>query len=489
MNEITCRIGIIMNFFSTVKEVNPQDNSHPPSQHFGMRIKTPVPPGSFWFIVILLILIPQICMGTETNESIAAGKVTVTDVVIDPSVLMTGDVGMVTCTVENTGESNVVISDAHLISKEITVLNSDTYLGSRTIGAGTEMKFSFTILANQPENIYYPAFYLNYKDAGSLRYNIPLRIEEPQLAVSVAGIPETFSRGVTSTITLHLGNAKSVNMTGITIIPSGDGIKCNQTSSFIGNLGPHSEKLIGFDIIPLSSSILNFNISYTCGMNSHYTSYSIPIVPGTDKLAADPVLNNLEVTVEGSGKTLAGDISNTGISDAYGVVVSLQGAVGDDGNPNQKYAIGTISSGDFESFEISIPADLKKVPLVTSYKDVSGNRFTKNSTVDIDEICGESSFGFPAGSGPAVGFPPGSSGGTGSSSEIPPGEQGGRVGSGVNPMNPLSGAGGGMSGLPVMEILIVVGTIIALIITRKIWNLKKKGKKITFTMKKSGNDD
>ena len=432
-------------------------------------------------IVIMILLVSSPCIAVQTNETVdAAGKVTVTDAVIEPSVLMTGDVGLVTFTVENTGTSNVVVSDAQLISKEITVLNSDIYQSSRTIGAGTKMKFSFTILANQPENIYYPAFYLNYQDAGSLRYNIPVRVEEPQLALSVAGIPETYSKGVTSRITLQVGNAKSVNMTGITIVPSGTGIQCNRTSFFIGDLAPHSEKAMILEIIPSIATNLNFNVSYTCGMNSHQTSYSIPITLGTDKLAADPILNNIEVTTESSGKLIAGDVSNAGLTDAYGVVVSLESSSKEDANPNEKYAIGTISSGDFESFELTVPSNLKKVPLVIQYKDSSGNQFLKNMSIDLDQISGGDASGINNGSGSPGGMPgngaPTSTGGqTGSSSS------GGR--SGVNPMNPLSGIGSGMKGIPVTEILYGAGVLIVLGLIWVIWRRKFKGRKINFTFK------
>ena len=75
-------------------------------------------------LAIFFIAIP--CCAADTNESDdSAGKVTVTDVSIDPEVLMTGDVGLVTFTVENTGEQNVAISNAELISKDITVLNGE----------------------------------------------------------------------------------------------------------------------------------------------------------------------------------------------------------------------------------------------------------------------------------------------------------------------------------------------------------------------------
>ncbi|PWR73893.1 hypothetical protein DK846_01635 [Methanospirillum lacunae] len=443
---------------------------------------------TFGLLLILLICTPC-CLAIATNETIdAAGKVTVTDAVIEPSVLMTGDVGLLTVTVENTGTSNVVISDARLISKELTVLNPETYQSTRTIGAGTKMQFSFSIVANQPENIYYPAFYLNYQDAGSLRYNIPVRVETPELQLFVSGIPQNYAKGVKSSITLHVGNAKSVNMTGISIIPSGDGIQCNQTSFFIGDLYPHSEKSVIFDVTPSETANLNFNVTYSCGMNSHQTSYSVPITLGTDKLAAEPLINNIEVGTESGQTTLSGDVSNAGISDAYGVVVSLESAVGENGNPNEKYAIGTITAGDYESFDLKIPSGLKTVPVVIQYKDSSGNQFSKPLTLDMEKISGGTQgstingAGMPQGGAPpgAGGMPSGVSSGSSSSS---------RSGSssssrtGVNPMNPLSGMGQGMSGVPVMEILYGIIILIIVIVIWVLWKRKMKGRKISINAK------
>lgn len=435
----------------------------------------------FGALVLVFLLIQS--ASAATNETIdAAGRVTVTDVDIDPAVLMTGDVGLITFRVENTGTSNVAITDAQLISKDIVVLNSDVYKTSRTIGAGTETEFTFTILANQPENIYYPAFYINYKDAGSLRYNVPIRVEEPHLAVSVSGIPLVFSSGVKTKLSLMLGNAKSVNMTGITILPTGDGIQCNRTSAFIGNLAPHSEKAILFEITPSKETDLNFNISYTCGMNAHQTAYTIHIPLGTDKLAADPIINNIEVTSGSGGNTIAGDVSNAGLSDAYGVVVALESAAGEGGNPNQKYVIGTITTGDFSSFEITVPGNLKTVPLVIQYKDSSGNQFTKNISVDTNQANGGMDFsqngppaGFSEGGSPPSGAPGAVSGATtGSSSQST---------RRVNPMNPLSGMGSGMNNLPITEILVGIGILVVALVAWRLWKRKGNGRKIRITFK------
>jgi hypothetical protein len=430
------------------------------------------------YVIFILFLLSHVCVAIETNESLdAAGRITVTDVVTDPSILMIGDVGMITFTVENTGSKNVVVSDAHLISKEITVLNSDIYKTGRTIGAGTKMKFSFTILADQPENIYYPAFYLNFKDAGSLRYNVPIKVEEPQLALSVAGIPESFTRGVSYKISLLIGNAKSVNMTGVTIIPSGNGIQCNRTSFFIGDIGPHAEKNIVFEIIPSVPTDMVFNVSYTCGMNTHHTSYTIPITLGIDKRAAEPILNNIVYASDSSGNKLSGDVSNAGLSDAYGVIVSVDNESENETeeNPNHRYVIGTIESGDFSSFEITLPGNQGSVTLAISYKDSSGNLFTKKTAINMNQLSGGGSTngfsGAPGGSGTL--------GSAQSSSSTGTSDRNNRV----NPMNPLSNMGKGLNGLPVTELIYVIIGIIGIFIIWRLWKRKMKGKKIKFSFR------
>lgn len=424
--------------------------------------------------LIFLILVPT-CSAAESNESIdAAGRVTVTNVLLEPAVLMTGDVGLVTFTVENTGTSNVVISDAHLISKEITVLNSEIYSSSRTIGAGTQMDFTFTILANQPENVYYPAFYINYRDAGSLRYNVPIRVEEPLLSISAIGIPETFARGVPSQISLLLGNAKSVNITGITIEPYGEGVRFDRTSFFIGDIGPHKEKTVEFEIIPTIDTNVGFNVSYKCGMNTHRTSFSMPVYLGTDKKSADPIINNIETSSESGGVRITGDVSNAGLSDAYGVIVSLESAAGDDGHPNQKYVIGTVSSGDFASFEIVVPQSSKPVPLVILYKDSSGNQLSKNVLIDLNQISGGGSVSFGQGSGMPAGGSPGAAGAP---------STGGRTTGGANPMNPLSGMGSGMNNIPVMEIIYGIAAFVILVVLWLLYKRKMKGRRLRISFK------
>lgn len=422
-------------------------------------------------ILILLLSFTGITYADETAVN-ASGKVTVTDTVVNPEILIQGDVGLVTVTVKNTGSSNVVISNAELITKDLIVLNSDIYNSQRTIGGGTSMDFTFTIVANQPDGVYYPAFYLNYRDAGSLRYNIPIQVESPDISISGIQIPESYLSNVKNQVTLMLGNPKSVDMTGITITPRGEGIKSDQTSYFIGKLGAHNSTLNTFGIIPSIPTNLTFDVNYTCGMNTHYTSFTLPIRFGLNKLAADPILNNLEVTSDTTGRKLSGDVSNSGLQDALGVMVSLQNDTQQD-NPNLNYVIGTIQSDDFSSFELTLPQS--RDPLITlqiQYKDNSGNPFTKTIPVNLDQISPPSSYQRSSGGSGTGGAPSSSSGGGN--------RGGGGFGGSGNPVNNL---GRGMNNIPVTEIAVAIGGLIVLIVGWRVWRKRTKGKKISIKTK------
>ena len=432
-----------------------------------------LPVFSLLFILLLFLSFTGVTAADEAAIN-ASGKVTVTHIEINPEILIQGDVALVTVTIKNTGNTNVVISDAGLITNDLTVLNSGIYNSQRTIGGGNSMDFTFTIIANQPEGIYYPAFYLDYRDAGSLRYNIPVSVESPELSISSTDIPETYLSEVKNIVTLRIGNPKSVDMTGITITPRGEGIRCNETSDFIGKLGPHNSTMSVFEIIPTVPTNLTFDVNYTCGMNTHHTLFTLPVRIGLNKRAAEPVLNNMQVTSESTGIKLSGDVSNSGLQDAYGVIVTYQNET-EQNNPNLNYVIGTIQSGDYSSFDITLPKNTPpEITLVIQYKDDSGNPFTTSVPVNMDKISSSSSFSFQgiSGSSGTGGGTSAAAGGTSRGSSTYGGAR-----------NPFSSLGRGMNSIPVTEIALAIGGIIVLIGVWIFWRKRRPGKKIRIKVK------
>jgi uncharacterized protein YfaS (alpha-2-macroglobulin family) len=186
-----------------------------------------------WTAVILCILLIGTAAAADDESSDAAAQISVTDVAITPDVLLKGDTATVAVTVKNTGDDSVALSRATFSGTGIAVLNSQTYDAVGDIGPGTTKTFTFTIQATGSDGFYYPTFYLDYRDAGSLRYAVPIQVQNDEVEISVLDKPEVFTADKKETVKLLIGNPRENAVSGVTITPSGDGIESTQSSYFV----------------------------------------------------------------------------------------------------------------------------------------------------------------------------------------------------------------------------------------------------------------
>ncbi|MGA2162606.1 MAG: hypothetical protein ABSG28_10505, partial [Methanoregula sp.] len=131
----------------------------------------------------------------------------------------------------------------------------------------------------------------------------------------------------------------------------------------------------------------------------------------------------------GSNYDITGDITNAGITDAYGVIVNV-GSPATGTGTYPVYAIGSIAADDSGSFELTFTSsDLSAVPVIISWKDASGNDYSTTKTLNLNSLSGtgsstasssskttSSSASSMSGPGGMSGGPGGMSGGPGGSS-------------------------------------------------------------------------
>jgi hypothetical protein len=340
-----------------------------------------------WYLAILLmaLLIPLVAAQTVTLTNTAASQVSVTNVQLDPPILMPGDIGLVIIEVTNSGSQSVPLDTASIFTREITVVNENAYLSLGTLGAGNKMTFTYTLEAGRKDGVYYPIFSLSFRNPGadSLRYPIAIKVESSELQLSVIAEPDTFSSGRTDAITLLVGNPREDALNGIVIVPHGEGINFTQKSYFVGDLDPGMSSRVTFNVTPSLPSTITFTAQYRNGMNDHFVSISMPVSFGTDKTRADPVVNNYQLSQEGLVYTLTGDVTNAGLSDAHGVVVMV-GPPARAVDPNPVSPIGSLQPDDLSSFEISFTApNLTEIPVLITFKDLDGNTFQKTTMVNL----------------------------------------------------------------------------------------------------------
>ncbi|NLB01467.1 MAG: hypothetical protein GX837_11045 [Methanomicrobiales archaeon] len=382
-------------------------------------------------ICIVLLLLSAIVGGATAANASAEEQIAVTSVIVNPDTLMRGDIGTVTVEIKNTGETGVAIRRAELYPNGISVLNDKTHDSVGTIGPGNTMSFTFTVRADTEDGIYYPTFYLDIRDGGSIRYSVPVTIESTEIRVNVVDAPETFPVDGKDTITLSIGNPREGSVNGVTITPSGEGVKNTRTAIFLGALASDEEKNASFEIVASQSTELTFDVSYRNGINEHHTTLTVPIEIGERAVAPDMVINNIEITRSGSAITLTGDVTNAGLEDAYSVKITVDDPATPT-DPYPVYVVGGLEPDDFSSFEVTCNAEgASSIPLIVEYRDQDGKTFTETVTVSLNSA-GQASTAGSGGQIPSGGSP-----------------QGGRGGMGMS-------LGGGFSQIPVMEILLVV---------------------------------
>ncbi|MDR2855217.1 MAG: hypothetical protein LBV40_03550 [Methanomicrobiales archaeon] len=359
---------------------------------------------SIIYIFIILILFcstPVISDGTEAEN--AAAQISVANIVISPSLPFEDDIITVTVIIQNTGTQPVAISRAELYSKDLTVLNQRTYASVGTVGAGNTMEFTFSVRANAGDGIYYLWFYLDFRDAGSLQYHIPVTISNTPVVVSVTDMPTVFQENGEETITISVGNPRENTLNGVSVEISGSGITSTQNTRFIGTLPADESREVSCDLTAASSTDLLITTTYRTGTNEHMNELLIPITVGSGGKSASLIINNVELDAETTGyHKISGDVNNAGLKTAEAVVVTT-----DDPavpiEPYRNYVIGSLNPDDFSSFDLTFTADdMSQIPVVVSYKDRSGSVFSETFTLDMSHAFEENRAARMPGPSPVV---------------------------------------------------------------------------------------
>jgi hypothetical protein len=109
----------------------------------------------------------------------------------------------------------------------------------------------------------------------------------------------------------------------------------------------------------------------------------IPVIFGSDKKAANPVISNVQVKNDAGIWHVTGDVNNAGLETANTVMVtSLAPAIPQD--PYKVYVVGALKTDDFGSFEVTLTAvNTDTIPIKLSYKDADGNVYDSIQNVKI----------------------------------------------------------------------------------------------------------
>ena len=412
-------------------------------------------------ISIILVLLMVSVIPVASAITTTASMLYVSSVSIDPAVLYPYEQGTVSVTLSNSGNQSVGLSNPDLVSDTITIDKKDSWNTMSYIASGSTITYSFLVSANPPDSSHFALFTVETKDGDVFHYPILITVDSTDLVASISDSPEIFPLAIEKTVNLSIINPRAGEIDNIFVTASGDGIKVSPSEKYVSSLDAKSSVVVPFTVTPSKTGNLTFHLSYQSGDVDHSTDVVLPIDIGNDKTSAVPVVNNVALTTKSSYYDLTGDITNTGITAAKGLTVTV-------GSPAQatgtyaEYAIGSLASDDSGSFEVTFTSqDLTSVPLVMLWKDAEGNDYSLTEKLNLGTASGSSGNSSASKT----------SGSTGMGTGGPQGMGGAPPGSGTSLFS-ASGSSGISSFYPVIAagILVVVGIVLY---TKRKWLVAK----------------
>ncbi len=136
-------------------------------------------------------------------------------------------------------------------------------------------------------------------------------------------------------------------------------------------------KVVKFKWCSRSAGIKNVTIevTYLDEFNNKHSERKIVTI----KVLNETTLQFSDIEIERSlnGLTITGDVCNNGRSKIYNILVSANG---------KTYYIDYLDPSDFDSFEITIPANVSKVQLKATWTNEIGEKFEKSFEVKVSNV-------------------------------------------------------------------------------------------------------
>ena len=172
---------------------------------------------------------------------------------------------------------------------------------------------------------------MSFVEANSLYYRATAEVDNTPLELTIVEKPDAFTQGKKKTISLQVANPRKNDVRNVVLDVSGAGITATPAKIFIGNLAAGAKIPVNFTVSPEQESQLVLTVTYNNGNNPHTVTMDLPIIFGIDKMQADPVVSNVQVTSSGGIYHITGDVNNAGLETANTVTVtSLSPAIPQD---------------------------------------------------------------------------------------------------------------------------------------------------------------
>ncbi|MCK5660777.1 MAG: hypothetical protein KAH86_05405, partial [Methanosarcinales archaeon] len=194
------------------------------------------------------------------------GTVKLATITTEPEVLMPGDMGKVTITLQNSATDysieldgsdylmNSLIKRAELESTDSIVVTSPSQENVGMLGPGdsASLTFSIEVAENATDNVYYPRF--NIEGSSRLydsNWLIPITVDTSAIIILPSEVSD-FTKDDDGVVILDVANSRPNTLTGVQIIPTSDKLSFSPEAYYIGTMEDDELFTIQFDASVIS---------------------------------------------------------------------------------------------------------------------------------------------------------------------------------------------------------------------------------------------
>ncbi len=174
-----------------------------------------------------------------------------------------------------------------------------------------------------------------------------------------------------SRLVVSLANLRNDRVYGVVVEVGGDSISFSENRREIPYLDPFTTSSMSFMFSPEKSGKreITIKVSYQDEMGNSYAMERDVEFTATDQKIMG--ISNIDVKRTLEEVKLTGDLSNGGRSKARNVMIEVTA-----GNTTKSFFVGDLESGDFFSFDFSLPLTAKRGIITVSWTNELGNSNT-----------------------------------------------------------------------------------------------------------------
>ncbi len=369
------------------------------------------------FVITLFSAVLLLLLLVMASASAAEGPaVMITDYTVEPGVLMPGDTGTITITIENmdilSSETEIKTSQDLLtttttvatVSAEIDSirLSSTTrdiewrsegykrteYYNVGTLGPGESMKIVIPIkaAAYAHDGTYFPEVYIEVDNGKNVRFPVRVKVDSSSVEILEKDIPSEISLSESKEIAIVVANNRPNPVSGVDVRvkSESDGLEFMPERIFIGDLEAYGKKEMNFILQTqtfkeslIGNKEFSFEVAYKNGDNEHHSAFTSSVLVKSTADVRLILVNAPEFVFEGDIARIDFDVANGMAKDikAVSVVPAIEGLrilpseyfIGD-------MEVGDVFSASFDVYTSDLSLGETTIPFTVVFKDVDTDK-------------------------------------------------------------------------------------------------------------------